>query len=306
MTAEQALATRMRAQRLVAPAADLRDVVALQAQDVRAVEVAAANRGLAVEGVRTWAMRGTLHLLHPADARWVVGLLGPHFIAVGARRRAQLGLDDELCARALAAFGEVLQEPKDRADTVRALAEVGVVVDPRSQAPAHLLAFAANSGVVQRGLDDRYGLLEGGDDDPRGLVDLLHRYLEAYGPATVEDFAAWTGLRLGDVRRIPLEGLWDTGFGLVPEGTVPAEPSGATRFLGHFDTYLLGYRDRSLALSPADAPEVQTGGGFLTPHVVVDGRVVGTWKREGDEVVVSPFPPGRGGEVRRSAGEDTR
>ena len=229
---------RMRAQCLVAPAVDLRDVVALQAQDVRAVEVAARNRGLVVEGVRTWGMRGTLHLFHPADVGWVVGLLGPHFVAVGARRRAQLGLDDELCARALG--------------------------------------------------------------------DLFRRYLEAYGPATVEDFAAWSGLRLRDVRSISVEGLWEADFGFVVEGTEPVEPSGVVKLLGHFDTYLLGYRDRSLALPPADAPKIQTGGGFLTPHVVLDGHVVGTWKRDGGELVITAFSPERGGEVRRLLGEDTR
>jgi hypothetical protein len=154
-------------------------------------------------------------------------------------------------------------------------------------------------------LDDRYSLLEECDDS-RGLVDLFHRYLDAYGPATVKDFAAWSGLRLKDVRTISLEGLRDTGFGLVLEGTEPAEPSGVVKLLGHFDTYLLGYRDRSLALAPDDAPKIQTGGGFLTPHVVLDGRVVGTWKRDGGELVVTAFSPERGGEVRELLGEDTR
>ena len=251
-------------------------------------------------------MRGTLHLFHPADVGWVVGLLGPHFVAVGARRRAQLGLDDELCARALGALREILREPMERAGVVRALAEVGVVVDPKGQAGAHLLAFAANSGVVRRGLDDRYSLLLEEPDGSRGLGDLFRRYLEAYGPATVEDFAAWSGLRLRDVRSISVEGLWETDFGFVVEGTEPAEPSGVVKLLGHFDTYLLGYRDRSLALPPGDAPKIQTGGGFLTPHVVLDGHVVGTWKRDGGELVITAFSPERGGEVRRLLGEDTR
>jgi hypothetical protein len=173
-TPEQVLATRMAAQRLVEPAHDLRDVVALQAQDTTAVEIAATNRGLGLNGVRTWAMRGTLHLLHPDDAGWIVRLLGPVFIAAGQRRRNQLGLDDALCARAVAALPDILTEPRDRATIVSALAETGTKLDPKSQAPAHLLAFAAYSGVITRGLDDTYRLADP-DDTRHDVAELFRR-----------------------------------------------------------------------------------------------------------------------------------
>lgn len=277
MTPEQALATRMRSQGLVEPTT-LFDVVALQAQDVAAAGLAADNRGVPLDGVRTWAMRGTLHLLDARDVGWVVALLGPVFIAAGKRRREQLGLDDDLCARALPALREVLTEPLERAEIVRALAESGIVLDPRSQAPAHLLGFAAHSGVLCRGMDDTYRLLDVELED-RGVDELWRRYLRAYAPAAVEDFATWSGLPLRRIRQeISFDGLVDTGFGWLPADVEPAGPTGTVRLLGHFDTYLLGYRDRSLALPPQFAPLVQTGGGFLTPHVVVDGRVVATWR----------------------------
>ncbi|MEU4767038.1 crosslink repair DNA glycosylase YcaQ family protein [Actinosynnema sp. NPDC023794] len=280
--AERILAQRMRAQRLSHPASDATDLLtsifALQAQDVPAARLAARARGVrSLDGplVRTWAMRGTLHLLHQDDL-WVVNLLGPTSIAAGRRRREQLGLTDELCERALPALREVLTEPLERAELVRRLADVGIALDPKSQAPAHLLAFAANSGVLCRGLDDTYRLLRI-DCGPRGVDELWRRYRRAYGPATPDDFAAWSGLP----KRM---------LGNLPEvADEPAEPTGAVRVLGHFDPYLLGYRDRSLALDPEHAPLVQTGGGFLTPHVVVDGRVVAVWRRDGGHFTVRPF-----------------
>ncbi|ROP37980.1 DNA glycosylase AlkZ-like family protein [Saccharothrix texasensis] len=282
------LAARMRAQRLSHPASDATDLLAsifaLQAQDVPAARLAARARGVrSLDGplVRTWAMRGTLHLLHRDDL-WVVQLLGPTFIAAGRRRREQLGLTDELCARALPALREVLTEPVDRAELVRRLAEVGVVLDPGSQAPAHLLAFAANSGVLCRGLDDTYRLLRV-DCEPRGVDELWRRYRRAYGPATPDDFAAWSGLPKRQLEDLPEVAASPT------RPAEPATPTGVVRMLGHFDTYLLGYRDRSAALAPEHAPLVQTGGGFLTPHVVVDGRVVAVWRRDGALFTVRPF-----------------
>ncbi|XVS65752.1 DNA glycosylase AlkZ-like family protein [Actinosynnema sp. CA-299493] len=282
------LAARMRAQRLSHPASDATDlfasVFALQAQDVPAARLAARARGVrSLDGplVRTWAMRGTLHLIHQDDL-WVVRLLGPTFIAAGRRRRGQLGLTDELCERALPALREVLTEPLDRADLVRRLAEVGIALDPRSQAPAHLLAFAANSGVLCRGLDDTYRLLRI-DCEPRGVDELWRRYRRAYGPATPDDFASWSGLPKRELENLP-----DVPTS-PPQPTSAPHPTGTVRMLGHFDTYLLGYRDRSRALPPEHAPLVQTGGGFLTPHVVVDGRVVAVWRRDGARFTVRPF-----------------
>jgi hypothetical protein len=65
------------------------------------------------------------------------------------------------------------------------------------------------------------------------------------------------------------------------------------RLLGHFDAYLLGWRGRDLVLAGRHARRIQAGGGFIRPAVLVDGRVVGTWRqrRAGGRlaVVVEPF-----------------
>src|SRR4051812_7085987 len=132
---------RLRAQRLMGPRATAVEplVAALrgvQAQDPVAAALAlrVRSRGLdaqAVERARdhdrsvvwTWAMRGTLHLLAAADAGWILGLLGPIFAAAGRPRRVALGLDDELCERALAGMREILAAtgPLTRAELVRRL-----------------------------------------------------------------------------------------------------------------------------------------------------------------------------------------
>jgi hypothetical protein len=287
----------------------VRRVVGVQGQDVRAtrLSVRARTSGLTRSTVdtavntdrtvvRTWAMRGTLHLLAAEDVGWIVGLLGPYFAGRLAGRRRQLGLDEATCERGVAALETVLaQGPLNRAEIVDRLADHGVVLDPKSQAPAHLLAYAAMTGVVCRGPDlerdeASFVLLndwvrEGRSPDD-ALVTLAGRYLEGYGPADAEDFAAWSGLPLGRARAAFAE--------LAPVHPArPEEREPQVRLLGHFDTYLLGYRSRGLAVPPQHDRKIQSGGGFIMPAVLVDGRVVGTWKqvqrKDHIDVTIEPF-----------------
>jgi hypothetical protein len=329
---DRTLALRLRAQRLSGPPATgvgalVAALAAVQAQDpvAAALTLRARSRGLRLADVErardeertvvwTWVLRGTLQLVAAADVGWLLGLLGPLFAAAGRPRRLALGLDDELCERALVALRELLAEtgPLTRAQLVERLAARGVVVDPRSQAPAHLVAYAALRAVVCRvgpSREPRYALL----DDwlgarPRtlepdaALAELARRYLAAHGPATPADLAAWSGAGLRRARR---------GFELIagelravttaagPAWMVATAPRRAARarpvLLGHFDPYLLGWASRELVLDARFARRIQTGGGFIQPAVVVEGRVAGTWRRErrGDrlEIALEPFEP---------------
>ncbi|GAB2959187.1 winged helix DNA-binding domain-containing protein [Saccharothrix stipae] len=301
MTAGRARALRMRAQRLTTPARSLaellHDVLAVQAQDItaaglavraRTTDVSPADLRAALDAgdvVRTCAMRGAVHLLRREDVGWLVALLGPVNVARSRRRRLELGLTDEVCARALAALREVLTEPLPRSEVVTRLADVGVALDPATAAPSYLLAYAANEGVVVAG-ESTYRLLPRTDHEPRGAAELVRRYLRAYGPATVEDFTAWSGLPEVEVRAaFPFDELVEGEHGWQPPATDAADLDGTVRLLGPFDTFLLGYADRTLLLDSPHAPLVRPAG----PHVVVDGQVRGTWRRRDGRVVVEQF-----------------
>lgn len=195
-------------------------------------------------------MRGTLHAVPAADVRWMTALLGPRVADSQRGRRARLGLDEQTCARALPALERVLtgRPPMLRDDLVARLGEAGLGLDPRGQAPAHLLLYAAASGLVCRGPEaagDRatYVLREewlAGVDGPGpsgddALAELAARHAAAYGPVSEADFARWSGLPLGSARRglrelagqgrlLPVRGpadepLWvDAGSAPPPEG----------------------------------------------------------------------------------------
>jgi hypothetical protein len=278
----------------------VRGVVALQGQDVRATRLAvrartdglthadvddAVSRG---DVVRTWAMRGTLHMVAAEDLRWLIRTVGPYFRDRQAPRRRQLGLDDAACARGVAELASILTEPLTRAEIVER-----VSLDLPGQAAPYFLSFAALGGVIcrgsERGAEPTYVLV---DDWVRGDRDdhLARRYLLGHGPATPGDLAAWSGLPL-TVARAAFDEIRDL---LEPVGDqfalagVPRREATGLRLLGHFDAFLLGYRER--AISPDHAKAIQSGGGFVMPAVSASGRVLGTWRLSTkDQVDVTAF-----------------
>ncbi|WP_238018287.1 winged helix DNA-binding domain-containing protein [Dactylosporangium sp. AC04546] len=305
------MSLRLAAQLLAGPpaatvAAAVERVVGVQAQSMPAARLAVrartaglvaadADRSLtAGETVRTWLMRNTLHLVTAADHGWLHALFAPLNLAAGRRRREQLGLDGETCVRALAAVEAVVAGgPVGRAELVRRVVERGVRIDPSGQAPAHLVAYAAMSGLVTRGPDLARGepsVVAGpavvpafaGDE---ALGELARRYLLGYGPAGPADLAAWSGLPSAAARRA-FEVLGD---GAPEPGAVPEVP--AVRLLGAFDPVLLGHRDRSFVLAPEHARLVNAGGGMVGATILAEGRVAGLWRRAGRRVALEPFAP---------------
>ena len=77
-----------------------------------------------------------------------------------------------------------------------------------------------------------------------------------------------------------------------PSGAPSARPRGRAFLLPAFDEFLVAYADRNAVLEAPHASYVNNGGGILNPTIVVDARVVGTWKRviAGKRVTFAPAP----------------
>ncbi len=263
--------------------------------------------------VRTWAMRGTLHLVATDDVRWMLSLLGPVMIGKSRRRLTELGLTEDVRPRAVAALRTLLESrgPLTRSEIADRLARKGLPVE--GQGAYHLIRLAVLEGVVcigpERDGEGTYDLLDRwvphacSVDDP--LIELARRYLLAYGPAGPSDLAQWSGLSLRD-SRAAFEGLAGELIEVSVEGSpawIPASRSDwldapvphapVVRLLPAFDTYLLGYRERDLGVPPEHARRVHPGGGIIRPTLMVDGRAAGVWARKktrrGTVITVNPF-----------------
>ncbi|MET8550365.1 winged helix DNA-binding domain-containing protein [Micromonospora zamorensis] len=268
----------------------------LPGQSVADVQAALERR----EALRTWPMRGTVHLVPPADARWMLELTGVRSLAGAATRRAQLGFSEADADRAVDVLGTALAGGGrlTRAQCLAALREAGIGTD--GQRGYHLLWYASVRGVTcvapNLGTEQTFALLDEWAPESRqlerdeALAVLAHRYVRGHGPVTAREFAGWTGLTLTDARR----GLAATDD-LLSTVRVDDEPMHVDAALADtappplddmivlpgFDEYLLGYRDRSLMLDPAHQAAVVPGNnGIFQATVVRSGRVVGVWKRK--------------------------
>jgi hypothetical protein len=247
--------------------------------------------------VRTWPLRGTLHLVAATDARWILELLGARAITSAAGRFLQLGLDDATFARARRVLGSRLERDGrlTRAAAYEALERAKV--STAGQRGMHILWRLAHERLLcfgpREGKQQTFVLFDAwvapGRARPRdeALGELALRYFTGHGPATLADFAWWSGLPLGDARVAlqSVEGALskaDVGgrvhfVGPSPEAAADRGPR--AHVLPAFDEFLVGYADRSAVLPPARSRDINDGGGMLSPVVVVDARVVGTWRR---------------------------
>ena len=126
--------------------------------------------------VLTWAMRGTMHLIASEDAGWFLSLLGPVMIRKSRRRHRELGLTEEVGARAVADLRDVLlaHGPMSRAEIAARLSGKGIPVE--GQAIYHIVRLAALEGwsasVRTKATKGTYDLLDRWSPAPRRVDDL--------------------------------------------------------------------------------------------------------------------------------------
>jgi hypothetical protein len=318
------VARRLVAQRIAVPAATPEEAVgrlgAVQAQDYlgalwavglrtkgaseATVEHALAERKI----VRTWPMRGTLHFLAAADVRWMTALLAPRVVAGAASRLREFEIDAGVLRRARRAMVKSLEGGRrlTRPGAYEVLERAKIA--SAKQRGLHILWCLAHEGLLcfgpREGKQQTFVLLDEWllptaprprDED---LAELAHRYFTGHGPATIADFAWWSGLNLTEARlavrhaeaKLGYEEIRGARYWFDPDDLSKARTSGAYA-LPAFDEILVGYADRSAALPPGFARRV-IGGGIFSPSLVVGHRVVGTWRRriERGRVHLSPIP----------------
>lgn len=329
MTTEQIALQRLHNQRIVQPTCTHPSEIvawlgAVQAQDYlgalwavglrtagateQTVEQAIAAKTI----VRTWPMRGTIHFVAAADVRWMLELLAPRVVQRTARRRADFGLDATVIGASAEVISGALEGGKQlpRNTLYQVLEQAQIATD--AARGNHILGQLAHERLIcfgaRAGKQPTFALLDEWAPHAKSLprdeaiATLTLRYFTGHGPATIQDFMWWSGLTTAEVKaglaavgtqleRTEIDGQ---DYYCAPTQSAAATKPAEAFLLPPFDEFLVAYRDRRAALDPIYNERIAPGGnGIFNPIIVIDGRVVGTWKRvfKKEQVVVtcSPF-----------------
>ncbi|MCK0112558.1 winged helix DNA-binding domain-containing protein [Ornithinimicrobium sp. F0845] len=260
--------------------------------------------------VRGYPMRGTVFLLAAADATWMGQLCAGPALRGAERRQSDLGLTSPHIARARDALVTALEDHPTGLSRGQVMELWDSIGQPTSGGRGyHLLAQFVSETLAfygpWNGTDQNIVLardwvppgsgLEGRFNGDRiaAVTELLRRYLTSHGPATIRDFAWWTKLPLKEIRAALPDAARDLDQddadepaywrpGLIDEVTEHAKDLRKPWLLPGFDEFILGYQDRSFAMSEAEVLLLSPGkNGMFRRSVVVDGQVRALWKRGG-------------------------
>ena len=315
-------------------AAVVSDVCGIQAQVLSAAELAVRAR---VEGARqqdvhdalwkehtllkTWCMRGSVHVVARSDL--------PLYVAALKTKLAESTRWLQKDGRATRQEIEAITNEIGRALANRALAreQLSVAVEGAANLSPRTRRYLRSAwGVLLRPAAYR-GMLAFGESigprvtfvrpDLRGLepversasdalLELFHRFLRSYGPATMGDFTHWWGsLDDGDrsalksnqngLEEVEVDGRKGLMLKQDAETASGLAPAHVVRLLPSFDCYVMLYSPRELFVSDADRGRIFRAAGWNYPVIMVDGVAAGTWglRRRGRkvEVELEPFGP---------------
>lgn len=253
--------------------------------------------------VRSWSQRGTHHYLPARDVRWITLLCSPRVQRASAKRRGLLGLTDADVDLGRTALLAALADGTSltRTQCYGVFRDAGV--DPDGGRGPHMLRHFGGEGDIIQGVpagrEETFVLHDAAVSDPVDLTGedalgaLATRYFRSRGPATVKDFAWWTGLTVTDAKK-------GTALAVAAGAVIEASAAdGRTMYLGDwqvdvtdaeladavspehadiplpaFDEYLMAYTDRSDIITPDVTAEVgPTKNGLVHPSVLRAGVV---------------------------------
>jgi hypothetical protein len=269
--------------------------------------------------VRSWAMRGTLHLFAAEDVPTIAAAIGSD---EKWRRPAWLrwfGVTERQMEELIHGIVDVLDDgrPRTRAELAE---EIGARLGPDVGRVllgswGSAIKIASDHGYICQSAEDEAGTrfvkasrwIDGWRDEDRdeALATLVERYLATYGPASLREIVRWWGVTLVAIMKPLLAALGpalteveiDGVRAYVRTADVDAilstrPPSGAVQLVGGFDPYIVGAGMRDRLLPAAHLKRVSRIAGWISPVVLIDGVAAGIWdqRRAGDRVVVTVEP----------------
>lgn len=254
--------------------------------------------------IRTHVLRPTWHFVAADDIRWMLDLTAPRIQQACSFRQRFLELDAKTLVRCNKLIATAVEGGNHltRQELMAVLENAGIRTG--IERATHIMLHAELDQVVcngnRRGKQSTYALFDERVPQARSLqrdealAKLAEPYFTSHGPATIRDFVWWSGLTVADAtaalkmigsrlysEKIDIDTYW------MPDHA-PNSPirSKSVRLLPAFDEFTVSYKDRTASVAPELLKDVTVGHAIFRPIIVVDGRVVGIWKRTLEKAAV--------------------
>jgi hypothetical protein len=246
--------------------------------------------------LRTHVLRPTWHFVAPATIRWMLQLSAERIKSSARSRDRDLEISESLYTRTNTLIQKALEGKQlTRNELSEALEKAGIKVD--SSRMVHFMMRAEVEGIVcsgaMQGKNQTYALLDERVAPQKSLpkeeslANLAQIYFNSHSPATLQDYVWWSGLSLTEAKQ---------GLEAVKQDFYTEEINGRTYLISNtiknimpnedsvyllpaFDEYLIAYRDREAVFNPKNHSKAISSNGIFRPVIVVNGQVVGTWKK---------------------------
>lgn len=284
---------------------------AVQAQDYAAAKSAL---GLRVENatdemmdkafnegkiLRTHVMRPTWHFVTPEDIVWMQELTAARVHAQSAYMYRKADLDEKMFGRCHEVLADVLKNHNylTREELRAELEKKNIVTRGHPQFMAYVLIHAELAALIcsgpRKGKQFSYALVS--ERAPKAkklsreeaLSKLALTYFMSHGPAQIKDFVWWSSIPTKDVQvtldllksKLVSETINGKTYWYSPYSTITSDPTPKAFLLSIFDEYTIAYKDRTDISAERHIERMIMMGNALLSVIILDGKVVGSWKR---------------------------
>lgn len=247
--------------------------------------------------LRTHVLRPTWHFVTPQDIRWMIELTAPRILSSLAHNDRHLSLDKKILKKTNDALAKALEGGKQLTrDEVKSVLQKAKI-DTSGLRFIHLLEHAELDRVIcsgaKMGTQFTYALFDERAssktmDREEALAELTSRFFTSRGPATIHDFAWWSGLSVADakkciemVKRKFKREIIDGKeyFFRIPE-TFKNKITPAALLLPNYDEYVISYKDRTESIDKKHLPVIlKERNAVFTNAILINGKIEGLWQR---------------------------
>jgi hypothetical protein len=249
------------------------------------------------EIIRTHVLRPTWHFVSPDDIYWMLSLTAPQIRSAMRSRDKQLELDRVVYSKSNSILEKALAGGNHLTREEIAIKFNASGINTSENRLSHILMQAELEQIICSGKSKNnkitYALLA--ESVPHknilnrdeSLSKLANTYFSSHGPATLKDFAWWSGLSVSDSRKalemvksnFVSEIIGEEIYWFTNSSPVSPTDKNAIFMLPAFDEFIISYKDRTAALIFENHRTAVSNNGIFRPVIVQSGMVTGIWKR---------------------------